>query len=231
MSQPNNVQPIKKKRIPAPRVNRREFGGHGEGGDEHLWAVSYSDLLMVLMSFFVIYFSFDSGEKAKDGLLNIAVAMKGQAVVDSEKPKPKETIPAGINGELRKQFENMNLRIDKPGNALVIQLEPDIFKLGEFKLDHRTEERLKEISDLIEPFKNSVDIVVIGHSDAAKVSRSKNQYMSNNFDLSSLRALKALQYMLTLGFPNDQISAQGAAENIRSSRTISLRIQLRGKTT
>lgn len=233
-----------KKKLALPRIHRGEPTRLEEGGDSHLWAVSYSDLLMVLMSFFVIYFSFDNTDPQSSNILSIAKSMRdGGAIAGAPSSKNTDTgfegknvamdagqiaMEKGTNDSFVQKLRSLNVKIQAPGDAVVLNLEDDIFRGGEWQLPVETEARLKEIYDLLTPYREQVSIVVIGHADNTKMSR-RNNYLSNNFDLSSLRALKALQYFLSLGFPQDQISAQGAAENERNSRSLSLRIQLKGK--
>ncbi len=237
MPQPDHISNARRKLAP-PRVVRTERS-HVEEGDAHLWAVSYSDLLMVLMSFFVIYFSFDDASSAKTGILNIAKSMKGDVVAGSatDGGTMKNTgtgsgtgFVNGTNDSFKKRLESLNVKVETPGSALMLNLESDIFPLGQFELNGDTQARLKEVLDIVKPYKDEVEIVIIGHSDSARMGK-KNTYLSNNFDLSSLRALKALQFLLEQGFPSDRISAQGAGENARNSRSLSLKIQLRGKPT
>ena len=50
-----------------PRVERAR-AIHLEDETSHLWAVSYADFLMVLLSFFIIFFSLD--KKTKDSVID-----------------------------------------------------------------------------------------------------------------------------------------------------------------
>ena len=51
----------------------------------------------------------------------------------------------------------------------------------------------------------------------------------NNFDLSSLRALEALKFLVQSGVPQTQLSAQGSADNQVSARTLTIMIRDKGK--
>lgn len=234
LSGSQNDAPVRRRRRAMPRISRTE-PGHLEESDAHLWAVSYSDLLMVLMSFFVIYFSFDDSNTA--GILQIARSMKNETAVaaSSQDAAQKNTgagqvhISAGSSSLFQKQLAALNVKLEKPGSSLLLNFEPDIFESGEFKLSETTEQRISEIVDILKPYQNEIEVVVIGHSDSITL-RPRNGYLTDNFDLSSLRALRALQYFVKLGFPVEQISAQGAGDNARNSRTLSLKVQLRGHT-
>ncbi len=206
-----------------PRLNKRNSGGHAHGDEfEHLWAVSYADLLMVLVSFFVVFFLFDTDKQCAAGLQAIALGIQGKEVNAGsmiENSSPKEI------GLLKRELEESGAsKVAVNGDQMLLMLPDNVFELREFKLTPETEERLSMIYKVIQPFERDLDVVVMGHSDSMRFAKAKNEYLGNNFDLSSLRALRALQYMLAQGFPQEQISAQGAADGIRNSRTLSIKI-------
>jgi flagellar motor protein MotB len=205
-----------------PRLHKRHgSSGHAEDS-EHLWAVSYADLLMVLVAFFVVFFSFDTEKQRASGLQAIALGMQGKEVNAGsiiENNSPKEI------GLLKRELENSGAsKVAINGDQMLLMLPDNIFELRGFKLTNETQERLMMIYKVIQPFERDLDVVVMGHSDSVKFAKIQNEYLGNNFDLSSLRALRALQYMLAQGFPQEQISAQGAADGIRNSRTLSIKI-------
>jgi flagellar motor protein MotB len=239
-----------------PRINRHE-PLRIEEGDSQLWAVSYSDLLMVLLSFFAVYFSFDTPSAANKGVLTIAMSMQGKGFSEVRAPastgangaadrggpaagapggpdadRLARTVPKGL-GDLftsaNAELAGKHVVLESTDKSFIVYLEPDIFDRGGFSLTPDIEKRLHDVLQALLPYKERIEVTVIGHTDVQKLSRRRNQYVTNNFDLSSMRALKALQFMLHEGFPPDQISAQGSAGNLRSSRTLSLRIQLRGR--
>jgi len=127
-----------------------------------------------------------------------------------------------------KAFETLGATPVEVGKSLYLKMPDNIFPKRKFSIDSDTREKLDAVFKVLEPQKEKLEVVVIGHSDSMPLSNeSGNPYLSDNFDLSSLRALRALQYLLSLGFPHDAISAQGSADGVRDSRSISIRIQLR----
>ena len=50
-----------KKRL--PRIDRHQGIHVAEDENQHLWAVSYSDFLMALLAFFILFFSMDDTKK------------------------------------------------------------------------------------------------------------------------------------------------------------------------
>ncbi len=228
-----------------PRTVRRELVNIDEG-DGHLWAVSYADLLMVLLAFFVIFFSFDpKSESQTDGLRALAMGLKQLSGAEraSESPAgasatPTEDFFAGATSQtgagespnapvadIKKQLADVAVAsVEFRGQDLFLLLPDDIFELGDYQLTPVIQEDLRRIADVLKDHKDNIRLVVMGHSDSVAFSRRRNEFLGDNFDLSSLRALRALQYLLTLGFRHESISAQGAADGMRSSRTLSIRI-------
>ena len=87
-----------------------------EDSNQHLWAVSYSDMLMLLISFFVIYFEIADAKKLDsskyvDPLTRIILALKGgtNSIVDK---KPEDKAQSESSAVLNAKGENL-----KEGNG------------------------------------------------------------------------------------------------------------------
>ncbi|RYZ61654.1 MAG: hypothetical protein EOP09_19695, partial [Proteobacteria bacterium] len=79
------------------RVERDEVSGVHEDENQHLWAVSYSDFLMALLAFFILFFSTETPERQKL-ILELAGQFKGSGGVQTT------TAPSGnpiANGKAR----------------------------------------------------------------------------------------------------------------------------------
>jgi len=212
-----------------PRIERREIQ-HIEEGDNSIWAVSYADLLMVLLAFFVIFFSFDSPQEQSKGLQSLAMGLKNAGIAGFVKStqgssEPGVDSPRPEVGLISKHLSAIGAsEIKIEGESLQVLLPDNAFSNGQYKLSSEIRARLDSIYETLRPFERDLQIVVVGHADALKYAAPLNEYLGDNFDLSSLRALRGLQYLLSKGFPHDQISAQGAADGVRNSRTMSLKV-------
>jgi flagellar motor protein MotB len=232
-------QPLERQQRTLPRIQRREIQ-HIEEGDSTLWAVSYADLLMVLLAFFVIFFSFDSPKEQSKGLKQLAQGLKSAGfggldpMANSAAPSTPATpanssrvgeAPKRVVGVLGQGLAALGANeVVVEGESLQLLLPDNAFATGQYKLSADLRKRLDEIYETLRPFERDLQIVVVGHADATKFASARNEYLGDNFDLSSLRALRGLQYLLGKGFPHDQITAQGAADGVRNSRTMSLKV-------
>ncbi|MFN8846368.1 MAG: flagellar motor protein MotB [Bdellovibrionales bacterium] len=207
-----------------PRVDR-EDPVEGIGEDGHSWAVSYADFLMVLLSFFVIFFSLE-GDK-KEEIYNRLIA--GSPAAEGKAPTNyNDKLPSGVNSVLSK-VEGLYVSRPDEKQKLYIYFEDNIYAPGQLDLNEDQVTKLKGILTQLEPFMKEINVTFIGHTDSSTVSASRNRYIDNNFDLSSLRATKALQQAVRAGFNPDKMFAKGVAEHSRGSRTLSLVISPSGE--
>lgn len=225
------MQPLDSKPQPASRlrVERPEEPKISEE-DSSTWAVSYSDLLMVLMSFFVMFFQF-TPEKTKTIIQQLAVTVGAKGDGDGLARPPAatpETATAkpSLEATLVETFKasNLDVSVEKTGDSLSILLPDDIYRPRGFKVTDELKTVLTGVLERIRPYSQDLDIYFVGHADADPVSQG-NTYLTDNFSLSAMRATHALQFALEAGFPKTHLFAQGGAENLRNSRTLSVKVR------
>jgi flagellar motor protein MotB len=219
---------IKKKVRPARPVQKKPAELAEDG---HSWAVSYADFLMVLLSFFILFFSMDKTERVS--FIENLLAKEDMAQVKSDGSSPPlggdqkaglsqetKTIPATLKS-LTHQLKGFYID-QKNSDRITISFKDNIYRLGAFDLEHTDVQILHGLLKQLEPFMKSVNITFVGHTDQTTSFKGNNKYVGNNFDLSSLRATKALQQAVKLGFNPSHMYAQGVAEHQRASRTLSV---------
>ncbi|MFP5518874.1 MAG: flagellar motor protein MotB [Bdellovibrionia bacterium] len=201
-------------------------GGTEVHDDGHSWAVSYADFLMVLLSFFVIFFSVDQNKKetiidqiSNNTELKDAGGKSGKQL--ERTIASHSTLPAGID-KVATEVEGFFVEKMDKNQKLFIYFDDNIYPPGKIDLPAKQVEKLKEILTTLQPFNDEINITFVGHTDESVVSKSKNFYLANNFDLSSLRATRALQQAVKAKFDPRHMYAQGVAEHTRGTRTLSL---------
>lgn len=211
------------------RVSRKSVVELKHSGDGHGWAVSYADMLMVLLSFFVLFFSLESDpDVAKSQLQIIAMKMKGEPVSASK-------VEQAFSGHTKTDREIASiadvLKIDgvkteKRGDRLIVYLENSSYAPGEYEISESLKKQLIEFKEKIEPFKDQISVTVIGHTDDVPL-RFRNELLKDNFDLSSIRALTVLKFLLREGFPKHLATARAASSFDRNARSITFEIELK----
>lgn len=210
-----------------PRIEHTD-DYHLEDETAHLWAVSYADFLMVLLSFFILFFSTD--DQTKDDIIErISKTTEKMGVVGSADSSSvsAQTGRGGFSSvdvdALAQILKQRNVTIEKLRRKIIFKFDDNIYGLGEFKLNSESQTELFAVLDLLKPYFESVDITIVGHTDSRKMrQRQSQQLIKNNFDLSVFRATRALEAAITHGAPIEALAAKGSADFRRNSRTLSL---------
>ena len=218
---------------PHLRINRTK---HLEIEDEtaHLWAVSYADFLMVLLSFFVIFFSVNDNRKIELIRKISSVGSEGQILNNTS---GKNSSPNELTHSLAKKnnlFASLsskykNVSIDQESDSILIQFPEHAFDLNAITLGGKVKSELIGVLDDLFELRDSLDLTFVGYTDNSPIFSKKNKLINDNFDLSALRASSTLKIALARGWPRDQLFVHASAATVRNSRTFSLQIKLKGE--
>jgi flagellar motor protein MotB len=232
MSEPFSVR----RKVRPARPTQKKPAELAEEG--HAWAVSYADFLMVLLSFFILFFSMDKNDRTS--FIEDFLARQNEAKEQKEgrsaplggsekagSAKSAHNLPVEVR-LLAEKLEGFHIE-QKSTDRMTISFADNIYRLGSFDLDDTNITILYGLLKKLEPHMKKVNITFVGHTDGTTSFRGGNRYVGNNFDLSSLRATKALQKAVKFGFDPRQMFAQGVAEHERASRTLSLIVSPGGR--
>ncbi|MBX3019915.1 MAG: hypothetical protein KF767_18655 [Bdellovibrionaceae bacterium] len=219
------------------RVERRTSGDSGIHAEES-WAVSYADMLMVLLAFFVVFFSIDN-KSEKDDLIDLLSGKKA-AAGDREKAGGNvvEQVRVGDKvGQAAEGLEGLQKFVMKlpgfetetrvEGRKLILHFPENIYGPGKYMLTGDMMKSLDEVIDRLKPYQAGVDVAFVGHTDEKQLRASRGRTLANNFDLSSLRASRALQRAIEMGIKPATLSAQGGAEFSRNTRSLTIVVSLK----
>lgn len=207
------------------RIERENEVVVHEDENSHLWAVSYSDFLMALLSFFILFFSMDEPlDKEKPFLKMISqltvspVAGNGLRVENND-----SRLPAGVVDALQK----LDIKLLKEKDSFVVDFPNDFYNSGEHNINLARKNIIVSFLNLIKPYQDHVNLYFEGHTDDTPLQKHKNDIVVDNFVLSSLRASSALGIARGIGFSEKNMYIQAASSNVRNSRSLSIRIEPR----
>lgn len=158
--------------------------------NSHLWIISYSDFMTILMIFFLILFAHRLWEKK--------VSWEERRFQQLRAPQEAQV---GMVQRLNKlaaidvQAERVNIQL--PGALL--------FMSGHVDLEPAAKALLKKLAPELRAFEG--DIVVEGHTDDLPPG-SKSAYPSN-WELSVARSFSVIRYLAEAGIDPAKISARG----------------------
>ena len=181
------------------------------------WMATFSDTMTLLLTFFILMYSISTVDAAKfkqiaSSMQSVLTGESGKSVLDSnvksgEVPlvgEPKKATPSATPGNntediyikvqnfIKSKKLEATVVIKSDSRGVIIQLRENIiFESGKSEIIDKSKPVLNSINALIATFPN--DIVIEGHSDNMPISN--NEY-KNNWQLSSARALKVLEYFV-----------------------------------
>jgi flagellar motor protein MotB len=229
------VQPPKKS-YRLPRIQRAPRGELVETGENMMWAVSYSDLLMVLLSFFVLFFSYGEKEKeTKDSITKMVrrfetvtapvdgtatTVAKAPATAPAPKAEPV-TEKLTLSQQLLKVLPSDRIQSNLDGDSIILRFGLNAYAPGQVRPPTAIQPQLNQLANILKPYLDEVDIVVVGHADTQKVRRYRKRF-SDNLEVSLARSVRAVRYLENLGIPLTKMRSLGTGDQEIASRTISI---------
>jgi chemotaxis protein MotB len=210
-----------------------KLGGEGmemESGGMMRWLLTYADMLTLLFALFVILYSMSVVDETKTRALAMAlgqafglagqVSVLGSGATTDTIPvtMPESQVQLTSTKEkvakwiLQKKLErDVKVRFNERGLVISLMTDKVLFESGQALLLPRTREILSDISELLKQQTNP--IVIEGHTDDSPITQKsiKSKY-SDNWDLSTARAINVLKYMIRKGVSPDRLSAAGYGE-------------------
>ena len=193
------------------------------------WLITYSDLITLLLAFFIMMYTFSKQDAQKyqevsEYLRAIfsggPAILKAGAMADSKLvvPPPKEsTAIQEIAKQLEKEIQGMAEATDPEHKITVLSDERGIvirimdrafFDNGRAELKDSAKQALMKIAPIIRASDNQIRIE--GHTDNVPIST--NEFKSN-WELSVRRATEVVRHLIEkYDFPPERISASGYAE-------------------
>src|SRR3989339_2173483 len=167
-----------------------------EGMTQHLWMVSFADLMTILMIFFLSLFGYAYSGITSNYEKTVTMLQKGVATgkeINILEKKERETNAAS---QLEKFIKEKNLsefaKVETNAQRVKISLSnPILFDSGSSDLKEEAIPALKEIAQLINTMDNPV--IVEGHTDNVPMISKR---FRSNFELSAARAFSVINILL-----------------------------------
>lgn len=211
------------------RVERMARLPDAGGDDSHSWAVSYADFLMVLLSFFVVFFSQNEEQRGilidiisagQTGAASKAAAGPTGAGSAAQSGLPEQTYQS--LKEIADRVPGFELLRDTEKQLVILNFPDNIYAPGQYELRGEASQILDDVLIQLKSQIQNFEVRFVGHTDDVQLQRRRGKTLETNFDLSSLRASRALERAVKLGLPPSQLSTRGKAEFSRNSRTLSI---------
>jgi chemotaxis protein MotB len=165
---------------------------------DHNWLITLSDLMSLLLVFFIIFFAMSRVSGAKDSAAPIKTVGSLPASVPKTVPPRKvegklETIRKDIQETITALKMNDQVKIESAERELIITLKENVtFKTGEADILKGSQPVLDTLAETVK--KNPSFLVDIdGHTDDQPIHTSR---YPSNWELSVARATSVLKYLV-----------------------------------
>ncbi len=181
---------------------------------EGTWAVSYGDMVTLLLTFFIIFFSIDpSQNKNKEGdsdfQLSFGEALKLKS--NSEVIQKKGSLAESAISE--EVIEKLKGKVVLNGKRVIIDFpEVSFFKSGKIPLTSKGIEILQKFSNSYSNYMNNYVLVIQAYTDIKKVRLDKHLRFTDNLELSALRGVSTMRVLQKSGIPLKKMRVAGYGE-------------------
>lgn len=191
-----------------------------KGGGVGAWMMTYSDMVTLLLTFFILLISmstvdeikFDMAAGSLRGAFGVMTDVGDEQIQSSQtttiapvKNEQVQRVYKRIRDKLQRLELNEDIKLVKDRGAVVLRVEESIlFGAGESELDSEAYSVLRDVADLVRPW--PLDLRIEGHTDNVPVQGTE----TGNWELSAQRALSVLRFMAEEELlPMDRLSAVG----------------------
>lgn len=200
----------------------------------HVWAISLADLCMLLMSFFIFLFALSSTQPS--GVSDTLESVRKRLQVGSGTGPGKLNSPSRNEGQdslleqsrqreamIRKQrqaFDELrvfmegkgdkNFKASLAGPRMTLSMPTDgMYTSGEVQLTEAGRQSLLTLKEFLIRHGNE-RVNIRGFTDDAPPA--KDSRFRDNWELSSIRAVSALRFLVAQGVPANRLTATGLAD-------------------
>ncbi|MHB1413659.1 MAG: flagellar motor protein MotB [Chloroflexota bacterium] len=202
-------------------------GGHSGGGNSERWLLTYSDLITLLLAFFVVMYSMSNADLEKFRQLSASMRQAFSPSTLTSSPSqpttdgPSTEVPGGALSEdfafVKAEMENFALENGLEG-SITVELRPEgmaivlsdnaIFASGRAELGERSYPILDKVAELLATMPNEVRVE--GHTDDLPADSAG---YPTNWDLSAGRAVSVVRYLTELaGLDPHRLMAAACSE-------------------
>jgi len=180
------------------------------------WIISFSDLMSLLLTFFILLYSMS--------VLDIKKLMKFLWYFQGEKTTlisknvailpPISMLPKDVAKEVKKRIKKVlpihAYQIAVIENYVLIRLFNDVaFEEESYKLSQKSIDALKRISEVLKALaKDDLEIRIEGHTSTDKL-KNKIPGVKDAWELSIKRAVNVAQFLIRMGVDPKKISVAG----------------------
>ncbi len=189
-------------------LRRQRLNNHIEIDTEGSWAISYGDMITLLLTFFILFFSTDKDRDRMNSMSSSLIAK-----LDSKRTKDVVQNQftghdASIDQEVK---DRLKANVHKVGQKLIVEFpETSFFDLGKVDLSPKGHESLRNFVKIYMPYSGNYILGIRAFTDNKRV-RHRARF-KDNIELSALRSVAAMRALQKYGIPLNRMRVGGFGE-------------------
>jgi len=184
---------------------RHRFQDLAEADTEGTWAISYGDLLTLLVAFFIVFFSADKFIEKNKNTVDLALKQ-------STSSRLMHDIQKGLFPDEAIQ-DIVRAKIYPKGNKIFVEfLGVSFFKSADVKIEPEALKLLSNFYQQYQPYMGRYNVAIRAFSDPRPMREDTKRKFNDNIQLSTLRSLEVMRILEKLGVPLNIMRIQGYGE-------------------
>jgi chemotaxis protein MotB len=184
--------------------------------DEGLWLMSFSDMSLILMSFFILQLSFSTIDKKKIEIVTEAV--KGDKF-DAKKDS-LNAVNKRIANEIKRLKLDKSAQVTIDSMGVVVEFKDGLlFSVGSADNNPQFSSVVSQVMKVIASSPQIYQIKIEGHTDDVPMKSAKHE---SNWELSASRAISLMRQFESKGVTQNRMSIQAFAHTRPKIPTLGL---------
>tara|TARA_Y100000996_G_scaffold334400_1_gene270803 strand:- start:43 stop:756 length:714 start_codon:yes stop_codon:yes gene_type:complete len=175
--------------------------------EEQSWLLTYADMMTLLFAFFVLLFSLSSPDPVKISQMK-----------DGMGDQPELKSFNAVSQDFEDIIEDLNIgdkaKVSADPRGVTLEIDGDIcFESGSTNIHGTLAEVLNQASEKVFAQQDDYRLIRIeGHTDSDPIPKSLKAIFPTNWELSSARASKVVNYLIDIGVNSGKLQASGYAD-------------------
>lgn len=189
---------------------RARKSNHIEVDTEGSWAISYGDMITLLLTFFILFYSTDQQKDRMEAMESSLLAVLNNNAEESLKPVAQGGRDPAVETELQ---ERLNAKTHRVGSRLIVEFpKVSFFDFGAINLTRAGQDELRKFVSLYQPYAGNYLIGIRAYTDNRKVRKAPGGRYTDNLELSALRSVATMRVLQTFGIPLNRMRLGGYGE-------------------
>tara|TARA_B100001989_G_scaffold253120_1_gene238189 strand:- start:645 stop:1358 length:714 start_codon:yes stop_codon:yes gene_type:complete len=179
----------------------------GSVKEEQSWLLTYADMMTLLFAFFVLLFSLSSPDPVK-------VSQMKDGMGDQPELKSFNSVTEDFEDIIEDLGIENKAKVGADPRGVTLEIDGDIcFESGSTTIHSTLAEVLNQASSKVFAQQDDFRLIVVeGHTDSDNIPKSLQKIYPSNWELSSARASKVVNYLIDIGVNSGKLQASGYAD-------------------